>query len=70
MNTKYAAEIWILQTQILLKLPTKMPIYGGNRRYANFAEICKKMRQSHIHLKLTRLSILVNHGQVCPQKVL
>ena len=42
MNTKYAAEIWILQTQILLKLPTKMPIYGGNRRYANFAEICKK----------------------------
>jgi len=33
----------LTETKILLKLPSKMPIFAGkNMRYAHFAEICKK----------------------------
>jgi len=45
----------VMETQIILKLPSKMRIYAENMRYAHFAEICEKcgnkwsMWQSHSH---------------------
>jgi len=56
----------VIETRIVLKLPSKMPIYAGkNMRHAHFAEMCEKcgnkrnMRQSHIRIKLACLSVAI-----------
>jgi len=50
-----------METQIILKLPSKMPIYAEkNMQYVHFAGKCgnkQNMRQSHVHIKLTCLAV-------------
>jgi len=49
-----------METQIILKLLSKIPIYAENMRFAQKCGNKQNMWQSHIHIKLTCLGTVLH----------